>query len=271
MALRTGGRILVDNLIAPRRRPRVLRAGRELSRRDRGVARGREPGQADRLPAGGRRRQHGGGLRQADRPAGRLLRHARARRRQCADRPAYGAAGFHADDPSDRAGGPRRARPRGVPGGRLPPHARRGHQVGRPGGRSGAHPRIRGARLCHRHVGTARAGGAGLPRGRADGACRDRGRPADSRSSSRRRRRRRWRSSRSFSRRRSGRSRSSAAAAGRRRRAPTWSASPRRSRLPVAAGVPLPGPHGQHASALCRRARHDASRRSWRSACARPI
>ena len=95
-------------------------------------------------------------------------------RRQRDDRAPHCAAGFHADAPPDRAGRPRRAWPRGVSGGRLPPHARRGDEMGRSGRRPGAHPGIRRARLCDRDGGAARAGRAGLSRGRADGRLRRR-------------------------------------------------------------------------------------------------
>ena len=54
--------------------------------------------------AGGRRRDDGGGLGQADRPARHLLRHPRPRRHQRQPRRAYRRAGFDADDPVHRPG-----------------------------------------------------------------------------------------------------------------------------------------------------------------------
>ncbi len=68
-------------------------------------------------------------------PAGHLLRHARPRRDQRQHRRAHRVPGLDADGPVHRPGGERPARPRGVPGGRLPAdvrprHARHG-QVGR--------------------------------------------------------------------------------------------------------------------------------------------
>ena len=75
---RSGGQVLVDQLVAARHRPRVRRAGRELPRGARRAA--RRAAAADRHPPRGRRGEHGRGLRQADRPAGRLPGHARAGR-----------------------------------------------------------------------------------------------------------------------------------------------------------------------------------------------
>ena len=78
-----------------------------------------------------RRLRHGRGLRQADGPAGHLLRHARPRRHQRGHRPAYRLPGFDADDPVHRPGRARLSRPRGVPGDRLPAHVRPRRQMGR--------------------------------------------------------------------------------------------------------------------------------------------
>ena len=66
-------------------------------------------------------RPYGRGLRQADRPAGHRLRHPRPGRHQRQRRRAYRPAGLDADDPVRRPGRPRQPRPRGLPGGRLPP------------------------------------------------------------------------------------------------------------------------------------------------------
>ena len=56
------------------------------------------------LPPGRRRRDDGGGLWQADRPARHLLRDARPRRHQRQRRPAHRDPGFDADDPVHRPG-----------------------------------------------------------------------------------------------------------------------------------------------------------------------
>ncbi len=76
----------------PRRRSRVLRAGRELSGGARRAARQQRHPDRD-LPARERRRLHGRGRRQADGAAGRSLRQPRARRHQRVDRRARGRAG----------------------------------------------------------------------------------------------------------------------------------------------------------------------------------
>ena len=60
------------------------------------------------LPPGGRRRDDGGGRRKADRPAGHLLRDARARSDQRHRRAPYRAPGLDADDPVRRPGRARR-------------------------------------------------------------------------------------------------------------------------------------------------------------------
>ena len=88
-----------------------------------------------RLPAGGRRGLHGRGAGQAHRPARRLLRHARPRRQQRRDRRAHRVPGLDADGAVHRPGRQRPARPRGLPGSRLPADVRPRHaghgQVGR--------------------------------------------------------------------------------------------------------------------------------------------
>ena len=68
-ASRTGGEILVANLARPGRDARVLRPRRELSSPCSTRSTTCATGCAHRLPAGRRRRVHGRGLRQADRPA----------------------------------------------------------------------------------------------------------------------------------------------------------------------------------------------------------
>ena len=130
-------------------------------------------------------RQEGGAAFMAEaqgkltRPAGHLLRHARARRHQRQHRAAHGVPGLDADDPVRRPGGQRPARPRGLPGGRLPPDVRPRHAGhGQVGGRgAGRRPpaRVRGARLPHRAAGPAGPGGAGAARGHADHADRGAG------------------------------------------------------------------------------------------------
>ena len=59
---------------------------------------------ADHLPPRGGRRQHGGGVRQAHRPARRLHGHARARRDPGGGRRAHRVPGLDADDPARRTG-----------------------------------------------------------------------------------------------------------------------------------------------------------------------
>ena len=65
---------------AERRRPRVLRPGRELPARARRALRLADP--ADHVPPRAGRGERGGGVRKADRPARALPRHARARARR---------------------------------------------------------------------------------------------------------------------------------------------------------------------------------------------
>ena len=148
----------------PWHRHHLRRAGRELSR---GARRALRPAQLDplrHLPPGRRRRQHGRGLRQADRQAGDRLRDARSGCDQCQHRPAYRLPGFDADDPAGRPGGARDDRPRGVPGDRLPPHVRADGQVGDPDRGRPPHPRADQPGLPSRDERPARAG-----RGRAAG------------------------------------------------------------------------------------------------------
>ena len=89
---------------AARRRPRLRRARRELPRRSRRAARLADP--VRHLPARGRRREHGRGLRQAHRPPGDLPGHARARRDARGRRRPHGVPGL------DAAVAPRSARSR---------------------------------------------------------------------------------------------------------------------------------------------------------------
>ena len=119
-------------------------------------------------------RQEGGAammaeaLWQAHRPARHLLRDARPRRHQCVARPAHRQAGFDADDPVRRPDRTRHARSRGVPGTRLPRRLRRHRQMGDGGGRSGAFPRDRLARLPCGHKRTSRPRRDRAARRRAD-------------------------------------------------------------------------------------------------------
>ena len=90
-----------------RRRPPLLRAGRELSRRARRAARFADP--HHRLPPGRRRRDDGRLPRQADRQARHLLRHPRPRRHQRLGRHPHRHAGFDARHPVHRPGRARHA------------------------------------------------------------------------------------------------------------------------------------------------------------------
>ena len=104
---RTGGQALVEALKIHGATPRLLRAGREsISPCSMRFTTRASRIRAHHLPPGRRRGQHGGGLRQADRQARHLLRHARARRHQCLDRRAHRVPGFDADDPVHRPGRP---------------------------------------------------------------------------------------------------------------------------------------------------------------------
>ncbi len=151
------------------RRSRLLRARRELSRRARCALRPAGPLQDDRLPARGRCGQHGRGLRQAHRPARRLLRHARSRRIARGDRRPYGAAGFDADDPVRRPGGAQPSRPRRFPGGRLPADVREVREVGDPDRGPAAHPRAGRPGVPHRRQRPAGPGRRGAARGHPEG------------------------------------------------------------------------------------------------------
>ena len=172
MRSRPAGHALVEALHRPGRRHRLRRARRELPGRARRFSRAPRADPLHRLPAGRRRRLHGRGAGQAQRPAGHLLRHPRPGRDQRQHRRAHRVPGLDADDPVRRPGGQRPARPRGLPGDRLPPDVRPRHaghgQVGGRGARRRPPARVRGARLPHRAAGPARAGGAGAARGHAD-------------------------------------------------------------------------------------------------------
>ena len=101
--LRRGRRsILVDQLAVHGVDTRLLRAGRELPRRARRAPRLADP--ARHLPPRGRRGEHGRGVRQAHRPARRLLRHARAGRDARVGRRPHGVPGLDAADPARRPG-----------------------------------------------------------------------------------------------------------------------------------------------------------------------
>ena len=78
-ASRIAGHVLVEALIAQGVRHLLRRARRELPGGARRLPRAPRAHPLHRLPAGGRRRLHGRGAGQAERPAGHLLRDARAR------------------------------------------------------------------------------------------------------------------------------------------------------------------------------------------------
>ena len=164
---RTGGRILVDQLLAQGCDRIFCVPGEMLSRRARRAARFARD-RSRRLPAGGRRRLYGGGRRQADRPPRHLLRDARAGRDQRRDRRPHRDAGFDADDPVRRRRRARRhATARASRRSISPRCSRRSPNGRREIDDARAHPRICRARLCRRDVGPARAGGAGAARGHA--------------------------------------------------------------------------------------------------------
>ena len=127
-APRSGGRILVDQLVAQGVERADLRARRELSRRARRAPRRRD--RRARLPPRGRRRHDGRGLRQADRPARHLLRDARAGRHQ--RRARLHIARQDSTPMILFVGQVERghARARGVPGDRLPRGVRRDGEMG---------------------------------------------------------------------------------------------------------------------------------------------
>ena len=156
----------------PRRASRILRSGRELSRRARCLSRQRPC--RHRVPPGRRRGDDGGGGRQGDRPARCLFCHARARRHQCFARHSHRASGFDAARHVCWPSGTRHARARGVSGNRLSRHVRLDDQVGDRDRGPGAHT---GNRLTRFLYGGERPAGAGRrqpARGHADRACRRR-------------------------------------------------------------------------------------------------
>ncbi len=158
----------------PGRAHRLRCARRKLSGRAGRLPRAPRPHSLHRLPARRRRRLHGRCAGQAQRPPGHLLRHARARCHQRQHRAAHGFPGLDAADPVRRPGGQRPARPRSLPGSRLPPDVRPRHAGhGQVGGRgAGCRPpaRVRVPRLPHRAAGPTGPGRAGAARGHADAA-----------------------------------------------------------------------------------------------------
>ena len=115
--------------------------------------------QARHLPVRGGGREHGRGLRQADRPPGRGVRHARARRLPRRHRRACGDAGQHAAAAVRRPDPVRGNRPRELPGSRLPPDVPAAGEMGDADRRCRAHPGAGGARGGCRHHRPARPGG----------------------------------------------------------------------------------------------------------------
>ena len=174
------------------------------------------PLRLDHLPPRGRRREHGGRLREAHGPAGHRRRHARPRRDARVGRRAHRVPGLDAADPARRAGRVRPGGARGVPGGRLPAHVRADDEVGRADRPRRPHSRVRRARVLDRVRRAARAGRARAAGGharRARSTCRTRSR---STSCSRTRARSRSRACAALLDAPSGRSCCSAAPAGRR-------------------------------------------------------
>ena len=108
---------------------------------------------------------------------GHLPRHARARHDERHVGAARRVPGLDADGDADRADRPRDGRPRGVPGGRLPPLPAAGLQVGDAGRPGRAAARAAAAGLLDGALGPPRARRARAARGHADGhrrACRTR-------------------------------------------------------------------------------------------------
>ena len=197
-----------------RRDARLRGARGELPADPRRAPRRRRSPDLRHLPAGGRRRLHGGGARQARRPAGHRARHARPRRLQRGDRHPHRGPGLDADGRAGRPGRHRIGGPRGIPGNRLPAHVRQRRQVGRAGRPCGTDSRVPVARVRDRDVRSPRSRGAGAAGGRARDA-RGRGGPAARIAGGRRpHRRRRARGARASRERRPARWCWSAAAAG---------------------------------------------------------
>ena len=119
------------------------------------------------MPPRGRRRDDGGGIREADRRPGDLLRDARAGRHAGLRRRAHGLPGRDAAPPLRRPGASRGRGARGVPGDRLPPHVRPAREVGRTGRPGRAHPRADRAGVPRRDLRPTRPGGARAAGGRA--------------------------------------------------------------------------------------------------------
>ena len=149
----------------PRRRSRVRRAGRELHRRPRRVA--RQPGSLRHVPARGGRGQHGRGVREADGTPGDLLRDPRPGRDAGVGRGAHGVPGRDADDPARRSDPSPRRGAGGLPGARLPARLRLAREVGRTGRPGGADPRARRSGVQNGDVRPARARRARAARGHA--------------------------------------------------------------------------------------------------------
>ncbi len=150
-----------------RRQPCLLRSRRKLPRSSgRAWTAGRT--HTDRhLPPRGRRREHGGGLWQADRQARNLHGHPGAGRHACEHRRPHGKAGFRADDPVRRAGRARHERPRRLPGSGLCRNLRKPGQACRRTRRSAAGDGARLPRFRNRATGPARPGGRCLAGGRS--------------------------------------------------------------------------------------------------------
>ena len=270
-AVRTGGRILVDQLELHGADLAFCLPGRELPARARRALRLADP--ARHLPPRGGRRERGRGLRQADRPArasassragpARRRRRsactprARTRRRcscwsaRCRARSA-GREALQEIDYAQSFGGIAKSawqrRPR------------------RP------HPRARGARVLARALGPARPGRARAARGRArrgGGRRRTRRRVAAAHArAARRGPRARCASSSPAP---SGRSSSWARAAGRARRPTTCSPSARRTSCPVACAFRCQDFVDNRSRSLRRRARRRDGPARSRRGCARPI
>ena len=157
------------------RRDRLQRRRRELSRgARRALRRARDPPR--HLPPGRRRGVHGRGLRQAHRQARGVAGDPRPGRLQRLDRHPHGVPGFDPDGRAGRPGRPPPDRPRGLSGGRFPPHVRPARQMGGADRPRRTRPRTHEPGVPGRDLRPARPGGAGLARGHAARPGRSRGR-----------------------------------------------------------------------------------------------
>ena len=155
----------------------LQRRRRELSRSARrALRRPRDPSRD--LPPGRRRGIYGRGLRQAHRQTRGAAGDPRAGRLQRLDRHPYRVSGFDADGRAGRPGGPPPDRPRGLSGGRFPPHVRAARQMGGADRHGRARPRAGQPGVPGRDFRAPRPGRPGTARGHAARPPRSRRSPA---------------------------------------------------------------------------------------------